>query len=487
LKKRSFNVKISPRKGLIFEEKLGDEMKPKFQEHMIEQLVNPLLVNIIDLNHPLVKLGDAINWEKIEEVFSKSYHDSKGRPGKRIRLMIGLHYLKYSYNLSDEEVLYRWLENPYWQYFTGEKVFQTELPIDSSSMTKFRKRLKEEELDELLYETLRLGFESGYLKSEDVSDVAVDTTVQEKQIKYPTDIQLYYDFIVLLNRFKDKYGLKLHNSYIVWGKKMLRRYSGYVHAKQYRRASKTVRKMRNRSFKLYRAIERQLSSEGKGLEEFLRLQEIYENLLERKKNSKNKLYSLWAPEVECISKGKIHKRYEFGVKTGIVCSLSKGFVFGCKVFRGNPFDGRTLKENLQSVEEKLSFFGKLKRAFVDLGYRGHNYAGEVEVYVVPRSLKRYDKEMKEKMKRRSVVEAVISHMKRMCRLDKNLLHGHQGDMINAKFSAIGHNLRLLMAFFSFLLFFGNFIGRFFLILIFFIIIFSSMKLVNKSSLQIMNC
>ena len=148
---------------------------------MIEQLVNPLLVNIIDLNHPLVKLGDLIDWQKIEEVLSKSYHESKGRPGKRIRLMVGLHYLKYTYNLSDEEVLYRWLENPYWQYFTGEKVFQTQLPIDSSSMTRFRKRLRENDLEELLIETVRLGFKSGYLKREDISEVAVDTTVQEKQ------------------------------------------------------------------------------------------------------------------------------------------------------------------------------------------------------------------------------------------------------------------------------------------------------------------
>ena len=462
-------------------------MKPRHQEHMIEQLVNPLLVNIIDLNHPLVKLGDKIDWDRIEEIFSKCYHESKGRPGKSIRLMIGLHYLKYTYNLSDEEVLYRWLENPYWQYFTGEKVFQTELPINSSSMTKFRKRLREEELEELLTEVVKLGFKSGYLKREDISELAVDTTVQEKQIKYPTDIQLYYDFIVLLNRFKDKYGIKLNNSYIVSGKKLLRRYSGHVHARQYKRALKLVRKMRTKCFKLYRSIERKLSDYEKGQEDFLRLKEIYENLLGRKRNSKNKLYSLWAPEVECISKGKVHKRYEFGVKTGIVCSLSKGFVFGCKVFRGNPYDGHTLNENLKSVEERLSFFGKIKRVFADLGYRKHDYEGEIEVVIVPKNLKKYDNEMRQKMKRRSVVEAVISHMKRMCRLDKNLLHGYHGDMVNAVFSGIGHNLRLLMAFFSFLLFFAVFRDGFLIILMFLALIFNAIEGTSKDNLQIVNC
>ncbi|MGA1847684.1 IS5 family transposase [Deferribacter abyssi] len=429
-------------------------MKPKKKDFPLEEYLYPPLVNIIDMNHPLVKLADAIDWSKLEEIFGSLYHEKKGRPGISIRLMIGLHYLKYTYNMSDVEVLNRWLENPYWQYFTGEKVFQKELPIDSSSMTKFRKRLKEKELDELLSETIRVGFSEGYLKKEDISEVAVDTTVQEKEIKYPTDIQLYYDFIVLLNRYRKQKGMKLKNSYEKSCKKLLRKYSGYIHAKQFKRAAKVLKRVRTRSLRLYREIEKRLLDYEKSEEEFLKLKDYYESLKERKRSSKNKLYSLWAPEVECISKGKLHKRYEFGVKTGIVSSLSKGFVFSCKVFSGNPYDGHTLSDNLSDAEERLRFFGKIRRAFVDLGYRKHDYEGEVDVVVVPKNLQRFDDLLKRKMKRRSVIEAVISHMKRMCRFDKNKLHGRMGDKINAVFSAIGHNLRLLLAFFSFVLFFG---------------------------------
>ncbi|KAA0256861.1 transposase [Deferribacter autotrophicus] len=98
-------------------------MKSKKQEHMIEQLVKPVLVNMIDLKHPLVELADSIDWEKLEEIFGKLYHENQGRPGIKIRLMIGLHYLKYTYNMSDREVLYRWLENPYWQYFARIALF----------------------------------------------------------------------------------------------------------------------------------------------------------------------------------------------------------------------------------------------------------------------------------------------------------------------------------------------------------------------------
>ena len=105
----------------------------------------------------MVKLANAIDWDRLEEVFGKSYCPDNGRPAISTRLMIALHYLKYTYNLSDEDTLLVWLENPYWQYFSGMKFFEHTLPMDSSSMSRWRKRIKESGAEELLKETIEAG------------------------------------------------------------------------------------------------------------------------------------------------------------------------------------------------------------------------------------------------------------------------------------------------------------------------------------------
>jgi len=426
-------------------------MHPKKQDSTTQELLEPLLVNIIDMKHPLVQLSDKIDWKYFEEEFGNLYHHNDGRPGIPMRLMVGLHYLKYTYNLSDEDVVYRWSENPYYQYFTGERVFQTKLPINPTSMTRFRKRLKEEDLSKFLEETINTGFCSGYLKKNDVKKVAVDTTVQEKNITFPTDIKIFYEMIKYLVRFAKKHGIYLNETFEYSGKTLLRKYGGYSHAKHYKRAKRVTRKMYTNMCKLYRSIERRLPEELRNSAEYQELKGFYENLLKRSKNSKNKLYSLHSPEVECISKGKSHKRYEFGNKVGFVGTLKKNFILSCKSFHGNPYDGHTLDENLTEAEELLDSHGLIQTALVDLGYREHNYAGNAAVHVVPRSLKKYTDSFKKLLKRRSCVEATIGHTKRDNRMYRNYLKGKHGDKANAILAASGHNLRLILAFLLFFL------------------------------------
>ena len=242
-------------------------MRPKPNNFPLEEHLKPTLVNIIDVSHPLCKLSKIINWEKLEEEFGLLYSE-KGRPGKSIRLMIGLQYLKYTYNLSDEEIVYRWVENPYWQYFTGEKVFQTELPIEPTSMTRFRNRLKKKDLLKLLKTTIESGFKSGYLKPEDVKQVAVDTTVQEKNISYPTDIKLYYKMMVYLVKFAKSNDIKLKQTYLRVTNKAIKTYSGLIHRKRYAQANKLTSKAKTNMGRLYRDLERKLSEELKESEEF---------------------------------------------------------------------------------------------------------------------------------------------------------------------------------------------------------------------------
>ena len=382
-------------------------MHPKKREYPLEEYLKPILVNIIDENHPLCKLSHLIDWEKLEKEFGKTYSDN-GRPGKPIRLMIGLNYLKYTYDLSDEEVVYRWIENPYWQYFTGETVFQTSLPIEPSSMTRFRKRLNKGNLTKLLSVVIESGFKSGYLKATDVNRVNVDTTVQEKNVSYPVDIKLYFKLIEYLNRFAKKHNIKLKQTYLRVCKKLLRRYGGHIHSKQFKRAKRLTEKVRTNMGRLYRDLSRKLTEELSSSEEFKVLSNYYESLSTRSKKSKNKLYSLRYPEVECISKGKYHKKYEFGNKVGVVMTLTKNFLLGIVSFSGNPHDSKTLLSNLKEAEYLLGELGKIKEAFVDLGYRGHNYNGDIQVNIVPRNLKNFKRSFQKLLKKRAAVEAGIS-------------------------------------------------------------------------------
>ena len=422
-------------------------MKFKKKKLDIFESSKPQLEEIIDNNHKLIKLSKLIDWESLEKVFSKYYHPKFGRPAKSVRLMVGLHFLKYMYDLSDEEIVERWLENPYWQYFTGEERFQYKFPIHPTSMTKWRNRIKEEDLLKLLEETVKSGFKSGYLKGSDVKRVNVDTTVQEKNISYPRDIQLYYKLMEHLVKYAKSVGLKLKQTYLKVGKKLLKAYGGYIHANQYKRAKRVLKKMKTCMGRLYREIKRKLGESLKSSKEFEHLSNLYERLSKQSKNSKNKIYSIHEPEVACIGKGKQHKKYEFGNKVGILSTNKKNFILSCISFKGNPYDGHTLKENLLSAEKTVRELGyKVEEAVVDLGYRGHDYEGEVKVNIVKRSLRGLKLSFKKFLKRRSAIEAGISHLKRDSRLDMNYLKGVKGDTINAVLSACGYNLRLILAF-----------------------------------------
>jgi len=191
------------------------------------------LERFINLNHELCILSKKIDWDIIEEDFSFYYSDI-GRPSVPIRRMIGLLLLKQIYNLSDESIVDRWIENPYWQYFTGEERFQYKFPIHPTSMTKWRNRIKEEDLLKLLEETVKSGFKSGFLKVRDVKRVNVDTTVQEKNISYPRDIKLYYKLMEYLVRYAKAKGLKLKQTYMRAGKKLLREYHHELRERGYR-------------------------------------------------------------------------------------------------------------------------------------------------------------------------------------------------------------------------------------------------------------
>jgi IS5 family transposase len=289
--------------------------------------------------------------------------------------MVALHYLKYTYNLSDEDVVATWVENPYWQYFSGMRFFEHKLPINPSSMTRWRKRIGEAGAEELLKETIEAGLKLKVVKSFQLKRVNIDTTVQEKEIRFPTDARLYDRARQRLVDFAKDRKIKLRQNYNRKSKQMLYWQSRYSHARQMKRAKACTRKLKNYLGRVVRDIDRNCPEPDHQLQS---LMDIGTRIYHQLRNDKNKIYSVHAPEVECISKGKAHKRYEFGCKVSVAATSRGGWFVGAKAYHGNPYDGHTLKDSLQQIKR---ITGEPEHVFVDMGYRGHNYRGDTQVHV----------------------------------------------------------------------------------------------------------
>jgi IS5 family transposase len=342
---------------------------PDMFRYRLDQLLNQ--------HHPLFQLASQINWSNLEKKFGSTYVESVGRPGNPIRLMVGLHYLKHSFNESDESVLARFIENPYWQYFCGFDYFQHELPIDTSSLTRFRKRIGVSGTESLFKELLNTAKRSGHLTKRHLDKVNVDTTVQEKAIAFPTDARLYFKMRVSLVRAAQTRGVHLRQSYKRVAKKALAKQGRYSHARQMKRSKKMTKKLKTMLGCVYRDILRKVENPDTELQDLLNLAD---RLLKQQRHDKNKLYSIHEPEVECISKGKVHKRYEFGNKVGFATTSLGNWIVGVKSFHGNPYDGHTLSDCLDQVNDLTGW--QPKEVYGDLGYRGHGYKGETNVKIV---------------------------------------------------------------------------------------------------------
>jgi IS5 family transposase len=399
------------------------------------------LDNIIDLRHELVKLAERIDWSALDEKFGVHYSD-EGRPGLSIRLMIGLHILKHTYNLSDEEVCNRWRENPYYQYFTGETYFQHTAPIERSSMTHFRKRVGEESLKLLLQESLRVAYATGALRIKDTERVAVDTTVQPKAVTYPTDAKLMKKAIEKLGEAAKDAGISLRQSYICVAKTAAMMSGRYRHAKQIKRAKREERKLRTWLGRLLRDVQRKKGESSEALEAVLtKAQQAWL----QQKHGKKTMLSWHAPEVECIGKGKVGTPWEFGCKVTITTNVNPApggqFVLHAEALHGRPYDGHTLND---AISGTTAMVGKEPaRIYVDLGYRGHNYEHKTHVYK-SRQKRGITPAIKRELSRRTVIEPTIGHIKNDGRMARNYLLGTEGDKINAVLAAAGFNFRQLL-------------------------------------------
>ena len=410
------------------------------------------LDQIVNLNHELAKLGRAIDWRFLETKFGAVYKDGPGQPPLPTRLMAGLAILKATYDLSDEALCDRWVENPYYQLFCGEEFFQHALPFDRTSITRWRQRMGEERLKSLVEESLATAVRTKAAKPADFRAAIIDTTVQEKAITFPTDAKLLHRARERLVRLAKAKGVELRQSYERVGKRTLIRYQRYAHARQFKRANRELRRLRTMLGRVRRDIIRKIAGEG-DLQQALRAAfahplSLARRVMEQRRGERGpKVYSLHAPEVECIGKGKPHKPYEFGVKVSIATPLRrcKGgqFVLHAKAMPGNPYDGHTLATVIPEIEKSVG--APLDKIVTDAGYRGHKAPKDRHFKVYVAGMKRgLTKTIKGFFKRRAAVEPVIGHTKNEHRMGRNYLAHAAGDANNAVLAATGYNFSLLL-------------------------------------------
>jgi IS5 family transposase len=423
--------------------------KPRELRETGEQdLFRSRLDQIINMKHELVRLAQAIDWRVLEARFGAVYSDGPGMPPLPTRLMAGLAILKHTFDLSDESLCARWVENPYFQYLCGEMFFCHDLPFDRSSMTRWRNRMGEERLTALLQESLSVAVKTGAMKPADTRQVIVDTTVQAKNVMFPTDAKLIHRARERLVRLAGKVGLDLRQTYVRVGKFALIKHQRYAHAKQFKRANKALRKLKTYLGRTIRDISRQIADDAE-LDAIFKwpLYQASTVLEQRQRQRGRKIYSLHAHEVECIGKGKAHAPYEFGVKVSIATTLnrSKGgqFALHAMALPGNPYDGHTLASVIPDIERTIG--NELSRILADAGYRGHTAPETHKFRVFTAGQKRrVTATIKRQMRRRSAVEPVIGHIKNEHRMGRNYLAGEQGDAINAILAAAGYNFSLLL-------------------------------------------
>jgi len=400
------------------------------------------LIQIINLDHPLVLLSTMIPWQEMEKQF-KDLYAKVGNPSHPIRKMAGLLLLQNIYKLSDERVVAEWEQNVYYQFFTGEASLQWGQPCAASDLVHFRKRISKQGVEYLF--KLCVSMHGKKIKKE--REVMVDTTVPEKNITFPTDAKLYKKIIDTVNKIAKKVGIKLRQSYVRVSKKLMYAQRYLSTAKHNKKARKALNKLRTIASRQIRELTRCVAQLGKE-ETYSELLKQMEWVLKQKRESKNKIYSLHETEVSCIAKGKTGKKYEFGSKVSIASLGESGVIVGIESYKGNPHDSTTLNTTMEMVQQVTG--KQYERVLVDRGYRGAKLpAGSKSELIIPgkkgmvKTSYTYLK-YKKSCKKRAGIEGRISHLKTSHKLGRNYLKGALGDIMNGLLSGIGYNLHLLL-------------------------------------------
>jgi transposase, IS5 family len=396
------------------------------------------LIQFIDIEHPICVLANKINWENVEKDF-EDYYKNFGRPSIPIRKMVGLLLLKYENNLSDEKVVALWKENPYWQYFCGGVNFQTSDPIDPSEFVHFRNRIGETGAEKILKLTILL-----FGKEAIEDELLVDTTVQEKNITFPTDTKLQKRIIEKVVKMARREKIHLRQTYSRTMPQLMIEQRFREHPRRRKKARAAARKIKTIAGRVVRDIENKMTIEQKSY--YSKQLEIFKKVLAQERYTKNKIYSLHEPDVKCIAKGKESKKYEYGNKSSIVKTRKSGIIIGAMAFTENPYDGDTLPSQLEQVQRIAGYRPTI--AIADRGYRGRSYIAGTQIITpkpLPKSATKYQKyKTRLRFRSRAGIEPIIGHLKHDHRMIRNYLKGNQGDKVNTILAAAAFNLRKML-------------------------------------------
>lgn len=401
-------------------------------------LFAPLLKEMLDPRHELYNLANRIDWESIEVEF-KPLYSKQGRPAHPIRLMVSLLILKQLYNLGDETLPSAWVQNPYFQYFSGFDVFQWKFPIATSDLVHFRKRIGKQGAEFILKSSIDIQDQ----RKVTCKEVSIDTTVQPKNITYPTDGKLRKKVIDKCVALAKENGIQLRRTYQKELKTLkLQMYNGQ-HPKRRKNARKALKRLNTIANKLIRELSKKMTAADLALNQ--ELLDLWKKAANQQRNDKNKIYSLHETDVACIAKGKVHPKYEFGSKVSLIVTQNTNLILGVTNFKGNPHDSKTVAESLETMKRVT---GKQPiRAFADRGYRGKKNVLDTQI-IIPtngRGLEEKErKKAKRKMRRRTAIEPIISHTKHQFKMAKNYLKGVVGDEINAILAGAAFNFKSWM-------------------------------------------
>jgi transposase, IS5 family len=398
----------------------------------------PLLKQFIDPSHELVLLSEKIDWKYFEDSFAPLY-STTGQPAMPIRLMVGCLMLKRLYNYGDETLPGAWVMNPYMQYFCGEAHFQHKFPCDPSDFVHFRKRIGEKGIELIFNYSIELHGKDARSKQ-----VISDTTVQENNITYPTDAKLAKKIIDISAQIAKKEDIEQRQSYTRTSKHLLRETYNSTHPKRQKKAKRAQKKLNTIAGRVVRELKNKLPDEV--LPSYSDQLDLFYQVLSQEIDSENKVYSLHKPFTACIAKGKVHKKYEFGNKVGLMLNPKSLVVLGIKSFEGNPHDSKTIEPLLNQMEANLHY--RPEEVIYDRGGRGRKEINGVKIST-PKPGRRTDspyhrKKTRAKFRRRAAIEPVIGHLKTDFRMAQNYLHGRASPQINAMLAAIGWNLKKMM-------------------------------------------
>ena len=355
------------------------------------------LDQMIDLRHPLAVLAERLPWWQIEAALMpssvrKSHQgqlvesndlfgttqeiagagvNTAGRPRLPIRLMAALLYLKHAFDLSDEELVALWSENMVWQYFSGQTYYTPKLPCDATQIGRFRTAVGEAGIETLLKATIDTAVQTKAVTPKEFERIIVDRPFRKRQSRIRSTAVACSKAVHATRRV----GITLKQTYAKECKTLRRKAGGYAHAKQFKCLRRSVKRQRTILGIVLREIQRKLATAttacAASLRQLTTLLERAGRIHKQQPKDHNKLYALHAPEIECISKGKARKPYEFGVKVSIAVTHKSGLIVGARTFPGNPYDGHILPGQLEQTQMLLADTGSTpKQVIADLGFRG---------------------------------------------------------------------------------------------------------------------